>query len=159
MRLRAALGRRLEPLDGRIHRAATRTTARGSFGFREALDGELPRGTAHRAAWYTCSQVVGRMAAFPPSATTARDRDSSLQIRAAAALPTKLSGRGGRIEPAGRSMVTIVASVSLERVHDLQFKRPTFMGSQDRRKIVDIERDPVDDQYDAAFAVRCDPSA
>jgi len=51
--------------------------------------------------------------------------------------PWRADGASGRL------------NVKIECVHDLQFKRPTFMGSQDRRKIVDIERDLVEDQYDA----------
>ena len=51
------------------------------------------------------------------------------------------------------------ARASLECVHDLQFKSPAFMRQQHRRKVFDPKRDPVDDQYYAAFAVRCDSAA
>jgi len=64
-------------------------------------------------------------------------------------------------EDRGRAgpLAAVAACASLECVHDLQFKIPAFMGPQDRRKVLDLQRDPVDDQYYAGSAVRRDSSA
>jgi hypothetical protein len=49
--------------------------------------------------------------------------------------------------------VTVERCASLQRVHDLQFKFPAFMGQQHRDKVLDPNPLPVNDQDEAAVAV------
>ena len=59
----------------------------------------------------------------------------------------------------GSSAATTSARASLECVHDLHFKAPAFMGPEDRRKVVDTKRSPVDDEDHATFTVGRDSAA
>jgi hypothetical protein len=49
--------------------------------------------------------------------------------------------------------VTVERCASLQRVHDLQFKFPAFMGQQHRDKVLDPNPLPVNDQDEVAVAV------
>jgi hypothetical protein len=57
------------------------------------------------------------------------------------------------------SAATAFARASLERVDNLHFNAPALMGREDRGKVVDPKRNPIDDQDHTTFTVGRDPPA
>ena len=79
-----------------------------------------------------------------PRATRSADRSADVPVRDEGVLPWNRAPDGAGMAQRG---------ASLQRIHDLQFTFPAFMGQQHRDKVLDPNRLPINDQDDAAVAV------